>query len=860
MRQSPQCPLTILAASAENLEMLHRTIMLAYRRLWRKPYALLRYKSTSNDMDLTSALHRSEAFSNITIKEPTKPKFEPIPKQSKAYTADITKLLSKEERRAIHKVNKERKGAMVDILKPSKGSIVTKKDTKPVESEPAYSETPSEALRNRLKLTNANKSFEEADTKVENQSSKPKSLSEPEETASRSSLESTNANSEAIMKRLEKISTGQWEKNTLRSTNTSSGRLSYKSRRRSSFEKTQFGRTLPRTKSKYVGSSSSKSSDSKDKTYTKSNSPEDEVSLMPRSEYSSLVESGTINIAKKELRQVSELKVKKIPTLAHNLDRVLFSPGVHFLQDPRTRVYNFPPNLKKITKYDDFNFDALSGFVRVSRDETLLKASIENNAQFYSSTSSMTGALIEFYMLLNNYDPSNYERFNFKPFKGHITKAPASLFVEPRGKNSTTNKTIYSVETDSSCLTEILLSAMGHCLEAFLTTDDLEYQKNYLKSSQNNKKVDAESIYNYSKCGDFLMRSQLDCYDERLPGNGTFDLKTRAVCSVRYDSLNSDIENKQYQIFKQQGKYESFSREYDDLITTGAMLKYMFQARIGQMDGIFLAYHNLNSIFGFQYLPLEEIDRIFYSHKSLEFRNTLVLGNNTTKIDIEKLADQIPSIFAENQFVQSMKLWESLLKKVIEDINDENQSFRLIFKSVQDDNVNRLEVIAVPISTNEITKLKEFSTRFETSFKHDITKENRANNLTKHAVELTKFNTSLMNKIPGKKILGYYIDINEQVIGEDKYSQDKQPYPWDANSKWTMNYKIHKYDNKKTEDQKHLKLLLFKMLQPVVDGISSRTLTNDRPDALKLYEQIGKARAKMWSNKDNNPVIYKPKN
>ena len=43
-----------------------------------------------------------------------------------------------------------------------------------------------------------------------------------------------------------------------------------------------------------------------------------------------------------------------------------------------------------------------------------------------------------------------------------------------------------------------------------------------------------------------------------------------------------------------------------------AFLKYSFQARIGNMDGIFVAYHNTARIFGFQYLPLEEMDERLY--------------------------------------------------------------------------------------------------------------------------------------------------------------------------------------------------------------------------------------------------------
>ncbi|KAJ4482211.1 mitochondrial protein Pet127-domain-containing protein [Lentinula aciculospora] len=53
---------------------------------------------------------------------------------------------------------------------------------------------------------------------------------------------------------------------------------------------------------------------------------------------------------------------------------------------------------------------------------------------------------------------------------------------------------------------------------------------------------------------------------------------------------------------------ESFEREYFDLIRS-AFLKYQFQVRIGDMDGVFVAYHNTARMFGFQYIPLEEMDQ-----------------------------------------------------------------------------------------------------------------------------------------------------------------------------------------------------------------------------------------------------------
>ena len=112
--------------------------------------------------------------------------------------------------------------------------------------------------------------------------------------------------------------------------------------------------------------------------------------------------------------------------------------------------------------------------------------------------------------------------------------------------------------------------------------------------------------YHYTKSGTILMRSQLDCNDARLPGTGVFDLKTRACIAVRMDVQRSD-EGADYEIHHQTGLYNSFEREYYDMIRS-AFLKYSLQVRIGNMDGIFVAYHNTKRIFGFQYISLDEMD------------------------------------------------------------------------------------------------------------------------------------------------------------------------------------------------------------------------------------------------------------
>ena len=44
------------------------------------------------------------------------------------------------------------------------------------------------------------------------------------------------------------------------------------------------------------------------------------------------------------------------------------SPGVYWLRDPRSRIYNFTPWLESIPAVTDFDFERVTGFVKSSMD------------------------------------------------------------------------------------------------------------------------------------------------------------------------------------------------------------------------------------------------------------------------------------------------------------------------------------------------------------------------------------------------------------------------------------------------------------------------------------------------------------
>ncbi|KAF8809570.1 Pet127-domain-containing protein [Phlegmacium glaucopus] len=303
-----------------------------------------------------------------------------------------------------------------------------------------------------------------------------------------------------------------------------------------------------------------------------------------------------------------------VATLAHGLERVLFNPGVHWLRDPRSGIYNFSPWLEKIPKVNDFAFERLTGFVKSSRDEELRVLAKQENKKFAGSTSSLSGMLSHVYFLL-----SEHKEVDFSVLSQHFKNQPARFTagqMMPATVLLNYKDGVYAIDSRSTEWDDPdknILTWLGTLLENFLTKSSKEF-KSFLRAGSapidNDERPLIREAFRFAKSDNFVMRSQLDCQDHRLPGTGVFDIKTRACISLRMDILNYE-ENSGYLIKSQHGYLESFEREYYDLIRS-AFLKYSFQARIGNMDGVMVAYHNTEQIFGFQYIPLLEMDeRLF---------------------------------------------------------------------------------------------------------------------------------------------------------------------------------------------------------------------------------------------------------
>ena len=291
----------------------------------------------------------------------------------------------------------------------------------------------------------------------------------------------------------------------------------------------------------------------------------------------------------------------------------------------------------------EFDFSSLKEYITSSRDESLKRIAKAHGKRYMGSTSSMTAVLAHFHFLLSQWRSINIsmlsKAFPTPPQSNftEMSRIPSAVFL--RWKDGA-----YAIDADKQFDSANVLSMLGKSMEKLLTlsTDDFERYRKSNPGQVTDEEQLAPETFHYSTMGDFLMRSQLDAHDPRLPGTGMFDLKTRAVISIRMDVTNYE-HGVGYEIKSRQGEFESYEREYYDMIRA-AFLKYSMQVRMGRMDGIFVAFHNVERIFGFQYISLSEMDSTIHGQWDT------TIGDQEFKLSLDllnKILDRATKKFPE---------------------------------------------------------------------------------------------------------------------------------------------------------------------------------------------------------------------
>ena len=337
----------------------------------------------------------------------------------------------------------------------------------------------------------------------------------------------------------------------------------------------------------------------------------------------------------------------------------------------------------------------ISGFIPPSGDETLKNTAFENSLTYYASTSSITQIL---QILQLSFVPTwRLNTTHFSPaFKFHTNKFTNSI------------KNVYSIDLnydpklntygiDNGGLSKsTVLTDIGQSLEKFLTTTPLEYQK-YLTNSLDQTTNSVNNLsYHYAISNGILLRAQLDCVNSDLPKK-SFDLKTRAVAALRF-TLDVGY-SKRYKIKQEKGYFESFEREDYDLLRT-ALLKYCLQSRIGNMDGILVAYHNTFNIFGFQYFSQDKLDEWIYGNSQA----AKVCFNLSLKM-FKLILDESISLFPK----QSIKIYY---------VKAAGQETHFAIRSLNNSNPNQIKLQKLKVTqmrgnkliSDAISDWKDFST------------------------------------------------------------------------------------------------------------------------------------------------------
>jgi len=323
-----------------------------------------------------------------------------------------------------------------------------------------------------------------------------------------------------------------------------------------------------------------------------------------------------------DLEVVEKYNYSEIPRLSHGLEKVLTEKGVHPMVNFDGSA-NFPKFLTDILEFNTLEIP--TNYTPPSKDKRLLTHAVNSKSRFISSTSSITAVLTQLYLTLTKKKGVNIYGFSDSlldlddnGFIPSITK-PASVHLIPLGKG------IWGIDINNGNVIQqhTTLMELGHSMERMLTMEEDEFNQKILKVNNPNGPVTLPESYVFSKFKSLMYRSQIDCYSDIV--GGTFDLKTRATHSIRMNS--HDIPNHVgYQLRKISGEYSSYEREYYDLIKSGA-IKYNFQAKIGSMAGIFVAYHNTKRIFGAEYIPVEELDRSVFWGKDMADKTFRIINN-----------------------------------------------------------------------------------------------------------------------------------------------------------------------------------------------------------------------------------------
>lgn len=188
--------------------------------------------------------------------------------------------------------------------------------------------------------------------------------------------------------------------------------------------------------------------------------------------------------------------------MGHGLDRVLFNPGIHYLRDPRTNVYNYDPFLRNICQPDEFNFDSIPKFISPSQDKNLQNAASKYPSKFVSSTSSISPSMSHFYFLLGRLKPMNLSNRFTGGFEDEpqtftqICRSPVGVHLRPHKLGEAYVRSLVTEKPTKEDEKPNILMQLGNVMEKLMTHSKSEFE-GMLKGASNPFVPKPEETYNY---------------------------------------------------------------------------------------------------------------------------------------------------------------------------------------------------------------------------------------------------------------------------------------------------------------------------------------------------------------------------
>ncbi len=377
-----------------------------------------------------------------------------------------------------------------------------------------------------------------------------------------------------------------------------------------------------------------------------------------------------------ELERITLEQNVEHPQLSMNLINIVQNPGIYPLSEvkkmnPDTNLHLFD----KLPTPEMINFESLDTYMRPHEDPNLRALLKHHKLKYSSSTSGISETLAHFFYKLSNFKSPHFyglsSSYADEPLKFMMfQRKPSSIVVHKLDKGN------YALSKNSlfASKDEFILLKMGKYMEKIFTSSPDEFKERYMKNNKSGSAtVDLkdDDFFNFVKYDKFLLRSQIDCGGKDINGNDiVFEIKTRAVAPIRYDVENY-LDYLDYSVDTLQGRHSSYEREYYDLIR-GAFLKYMFQLKIGGMSGAFISYHNTDSIYGFEYVPLIDMERRLFGNPGFAdmiFKACLKLLQEVLDVILRDFPDENKIIigFFANE-------WKGTLDAFVEQVDDDSYS------------------------------------------------------------------------------------------------------------------------------------------------------------------------------------------